>query len=330
MSLILKHNDGIVDIVPDNFGNNRITVRLIDSKLFMPTNTCCTSYPPDLIEKILDVKGPTYLCDEILRDENPMYVQHGLRYGILSYVPSDTFDGKKILDFGCGCGSSTMILARMFPNAEIVGVELVADFLSVAKLRSKFYRLDNVSFMLSEDSNSIPDNIGNYDYVILTAVYEHLLLKERIFLLEKIWSNLKQGGVLFINQTPNRYFPFESHTTGLPLINYFPDGMTLYLSRKFSKRVKSDDSWELLLRRGIRGGTTNEIITILSRGSGKPILLEPNRLGIKDQIDLWYKESRSIRFPIIKKIMFFIMRIFKFFTGINLTPDLSLAIKKVN
>ena len=32
-----------------------------------------------------------------------------------------------------------------------------------------------------------------------------------------IWSKLKPGRTLFINQTPYRYFPYEHHTTAFGL-----------------------------------------------------------------------------------------------------------------
>ena len=39
--------------------------------------------------------------------------------------------------------------------------------------------------------------------------------------------------------------------------------------------------WETHLRKGIRGGTVKEIVGILEQTLGKPVLLEPDRLGIK-------------------------------------------------
>jgi len=328
MSITLRHPDGLVHVEQLKTGKKKISVELLNKKVFMPRSTCETSYPVNLIEQIMNVKGLGYLCDEIMRDEDPMYVQHNLKYDILSYVSEDSFDNKRILDFGCGNGSSTMILARMFPNSEIVGVELEGKFLSIAKVRAKHYKFDNVSFIPSPDSDNLPSELGDFDYVVLSAVYEHLLPNERKNLIPKIWSHLKPSGVLFVNQTPYRYFPIESHTTGLPLITYLPRKATLHLARRFSKRVSHDDKWETLLRRGIRGGTAKEIIKILSRTSQKPVLLEPDRIGIKDRIDLWYQLSSAVRLPILKKFLKCCLKAFKLISGIIITPSLSLAIKK--
>lgn len=216
----------------------------------------------------------------------------------------------------------------MFPNTEIVGVEIKDEFVSIAKRRIQHYRFDNVDFLLSPDGNSIPDGLGDFDYIVLNAVYEHLLPNERTALLYKIWSHLKPGGILFVNQTPHRYLPLESHTTGLPLINFLPDKITLYIARRFSKRVQLSDSWETLLRKGIRGGTAKEIMKILNKTYRTPILMEPGRLGIKDRIDLWYKLSSTSKLSTVKFFMFFFIKIFKLITGKSLTPTLSLAIQK--
>ena len=83
----------------------------------------------------------------------------------------------------------------------------------------------------------LPADIGQFDYIILSAVYEHLLPSERPALLTLLWSHLRPGGVIFLAQTPYRWFPVELHTTGLPLINYLPDRLALACARRFSKRV---------------------------------------------------------------------------------------------
>lgn len=328
MSVTLRHPDGLVHVEQLKAGKNKISVELLNQKLFMPVGTWQTSYPVDLIERIMDIKGPNYVCDEIMRDEDPMYTQHRLKYDILSYVGEDSFDSKRILDFGCGCGSSTAVLARMFPNTEIVGVELEDKFLSIARLRAKYYEFDNVSFTLSPDGYSLPFDLGDFDYAILSAVYEHLLPDERRTLLPKIWSHIKLGGILFISQTPNRYFPVESHTTGLPLINHLPGKVALHIARKFSRRVGPDESWETLLRRGIRGGTVKEIMQILNTTSEKPILCNPERLGIKNRVDLWYQTSSHARLSTLKKSLLYCLKTLGLIAGTTVIHSLSLTIKK--
>ncbi|OHB62039.1 MAG: hypothetical protein A2167_03550 [Planctomycetes bacterium RBG_13_46_10] len=262
------------------------------------------------------------------RDEDPRELQHILKYAILGYVSEDSFDGKRILDFGCGSGSSTAVIARMFPNTEIVGVDFNNDLLSIARLRAEHYGFNNVTFVLSPGVDNLPSELGSFDYVILSAVYEHLLPSERETLLPKLWLHLKPGGIMFINQTYYRYFPIESHTTRLPLINYLSDKVALRLVRMFSSSVGPDDTWETLLRKGIRGASVKEISSILNTTSQKPIFLEPERLGMRDRIDLWYQLSSNAGLMTLRKFFVCCLKILKKITGSTITPSLSLAIKK--
>ena len=327
MKTTLKHKDGNVFVEDFPSDKNKVYVELLNKNLFMPTNTCETSYPIDLIDKIL-LKGPNYLCDEILRDESPDYVQKRLKYSLLSYLDEEGFKNKSLLDFGCGSGASTMILARMFPQTKIVAIELEEKLLSIAKARANHYGCKNLELMLSPSADKLPLSIKYFDYVVLSAVSEHLLPNERTILLPKIWSLLKPGGILFINQTPYRYFPIEKHTTGgLPIINYLPDRAAHFYAQHFSKRKLKSNSWEKLLKMGIRGESIKEISRILNSCSQKPIFLNPSKFGIKDRIDLWYITEKT-KFVIINKLFLFSTKFLKFLTGIIMLPTLALAIKK--
>ena len=324
----IDHPEGRVFVEPLASGRNRVRVELRDADTFAPSLSWDTSYPVPLIERVLGVKGPAWLCDEIKRDEDPGYVERHVRHEILGYFGEEAFSGKTILDFGCGCGSSTMVLARILPAAAICGVELRDDYISVATHRAEHYGFDHVRFLRSPDGTRLPAELASCDFVFLSAVYEHLLPEERTVLLPELWSQLTPRGVLFLNQTPHRYFPLESHTTGLPLINYLPAPLVLRLARRFSRRVAASESWNSLLRRGIRGGTAKEILKILGRAPGLPILLEPERLGLRDRIDLWYRSSIAKQPSPVKTWTMGVLKGLKHVTGITLTPILSLAIRK--
>ncbi len=287
-----------------------------------------TAYPVDLIEMILQVCGAAGICHEIMRDEDYQYVERVLRNDIFAYFDQSDFRGKKILDFGCGSGASTMILARMFPESEITGIELVPEAVAVAKRRAEFYGYRNLNFLQCPSEKDLPEQLGQFDFVILSAVYEHLLPNERKALMPRLWASIRDGGFMFINQTPNQIFPFELHTTGMPLINYLPDKITFNLARSLSPRVRRDQSWNDLLREGIRGATEKEILRNLSREGGKPQILEPKNGGLKDRIDLYYKNTGP-RHKGLKTLARYVIRAIRAVSGLIIIPDLSLAFHKV-
>jgi 2-polyprenyl-3-methyl-5-hydroxy-6-metoxy-1,4-benzoquinol methylase len=254
-----------------------------------------TRYDRELIATVLELKGPEYLCDEIARDENPRYVEAELMSDLLAYRPEAAFHGARILDFGCGCGASTMIMARHFPTAQILGVDLSAGAIELARARRRFYGVENVDFSVSSDrAGGARDIPGDFDFVVLNAVFEHLLPDERRDIVEGLWRRLRNDGVLFVNETPYRYWFRETHTTGLYLINYLPDRLAAFAARRFSRRTSADASWPELLRAGIRGGSEAEFTALMGgeAGSGAEVL-EPRRIGLRDRIDLRCQSGAS-------------------------------------
>lgn len=325
----LSRNDAVVTIEKISNNNHKVRVNPNNKDLFIPISSFETKYPIALIEKILEIKGCDYLCDELAREEDPSYVQRDLEEDLKAYFPNESLDTKTILDFGCGSGASSMILSRLFPKAKIIGVELEEKLLSIAKARLEFYQYQNIEFHLSPSGSELPLNIGEFDLVIMSAVYEHLLPNERKSIMPMIWKEIKVGGCLFLNMTPHRYFPIEHHTTGLPIINYLPKSLAHLIARKFSRRIDPTETWEILLRRGIRGGTENEISQILNIDSkSKAVLVDPKTPNINDRIDLWYSQLNQAKMAFLKKAIKTSMKTLKLLTGIVLVPNLSLVIQK--
>ena len=328
MSIALSHSNAEIMIEESSNGLKRIKV-VPKKDLFVPLDSCQTSYPLSLIQLILETKGVDYLCDEIARDEDPEYVRRDLETDLMAYFEMSDFENKRILDFGCGSGASSMILSRMFAKAEIVGIELEEALLAVARARAAHYQYSNVKLMSSPSGTEMPAGVGKFDFVIMSAVYEHLLPDERRIIIPKVWASIRENGYLFLNTTPHRFFPIEHHTTGLPLINYLPDKLAFAVTRNFSKRIDNTEPWEMLLRRGIRGGTEHEILQILSRDSSdRASLLEPNKHGLHDRIDLWYSALNPTRFRTIKRLLKSSIKGWRLITGMTLVPNLSLVIQK--
>jgi 2-polyprenyl-3-methyl-5-hydroxy-6-metoxy-1,4-benzoquinol methylase len=326
--VILQRADGTVEIEDLGNGRRRLTARP-NGNGGQAHARCETGYPDDLIESILDVKGVAWVCDEISRDQDPQSIQHFFESDFLPYVDPADFEGKRILDFGCGSGSSTMVLARMFPRSAIVGVELSPEYLEIARQRQRFYRYDNVAFRQSPAGTTVPDDLGQFDFIVMSAVFEHLLPAERRTVMPQLWAHLKTGGCLLLNQTPHRFFPFESHTTGLPLINYLPDRLAHFAARRFSGRDLGAESWESLLRKGIRGATEREILASFgdAPSDALPALLAPRRAGYRDRVDVWYA-ALGPRHRTLKTACRELLRVVERVLGTTWVVNLSLAIGK--
>jgi SAM-dependent methyltransferase len=328
--LWLEHAEGRVSVEQQPDGR-RLVKAHPNPGVYVSRPEWRTAYPLPLIEKILRSKGPSYLCDEIARDEDPDYVALFLRYSLLGYVPPERFRGGRLLDFGSGSGGSTVNLARLLPETEIVGVELEPDLIETARMRAEFYGLSNLVFLESPSPGELPPDVGTFRFVNLGAVYEHLLPEERKQLPAQLWSLLEVAGVIFVNQLPYRFYPIEDHTTGLPLINYLPARWAFAAARRYSRRIEPDATPEFLLRAGIRGGTAREVRRDLLRGGGDAKLLEPTLLNLRSHADLWYTYSTRHQqgYRGVKRAMRLAFDGLSRATGGPVAPGLSLAFEKL-
>lgn len=327
--VVLTHPEGTAVVEDLGFGRRRVVVQLVDPSAYLSEAAVETDYPLPLIEAILALRGPAMVGYSIKRAEDPAQLVEPLRHYTLAYVNDAELDGARLLDFGCGSGSSTIALARLFPRTEIVAVDLDEGNVSVARLRAQHYEVANAVFRVSPGPFELPPDLGTFDVVYLSAVYEHLLPAERPVLMAKVWDVLRPGGTLFLNQTPHRFYPLEGHTTGLPLLNYVPRRLAHPAARHLSNRVGRDATWESLLRAGVRGGTEGQILRHLrATGDGRPLLLQPSRLGCHDQVDLWYSLSIAQRPHRLKRIMRAFFKLARRVTGRNFVPNVNVAIRK--
>lgn len=63
---------------------------------------------------------------------------------------------------------------------------MLPEFIEIARARAQHYGLGNVEALQSPDPERLPEGIGEFDFVNLGAVYEHLLPAERRRLLPQL------------------------------------------------------------------------------------------------------------------------------------------------
>jgi SAM-dependent methyltransferase len=104
----------------------------------------------------------------------------------------------RILDFGCGIGTTAMALAESFPGAQIVGVDTAENALSYAR---ETYGGANISFCNVEE---IGDS-GQFDLCYVNGVFHHIPPSERVNVARIIYGSLVSGGhfALFENNPWN-------------------------------------------------------------------------------------------------------------------------------
>ena len=331
----LSTPSGTIELEPVSSCRTRVTLKpTAEASLeFIPRLTCETSYPEEVPVFLEHGTSFHWLCDSIARFEDPDYVLGSIRRQLFAFVTSRELPGTRILDFGCGPGASTVGLATLLPASQIVGVEPDAELVRLAGRLAAKRQLSNVEFRISPAGGALPQDLGSFDYVMLSAVFEHLLPSERRMLIPQLWDLLKPGGILFINQTPHRWFPRDAHSTGLWGINYLPDKIAHSYARRFSSMNPSINrslDWNVHLRGGLRGGSEQELIRLLSGGGrASAIIMQPVAHGLRDRADYWLS-CTSPRLRPVKKAVASLYRLTDRLFGTIPAVNLDLALRKAS
>jgi SAM-dependent methyltransferase len=163
--------------------------------------------------------------------------------------------GKRLLDFGCGTGSSSVVFAEA--GATVTGLEPDVISLDVAEQRvadlglSDRIQLHAIPYLAGADAR-LPLASDQFDVAMLMGVLEHMLPAERGQCVREIHRLLKPGGTIVIYDTPNRFFPFDHHTTQLFGIGFLPMRLAYWYACKRG-RIDKSSGFTGFLRRGATG-----------------------------------------------------------------------------
>jgi SAM-dependent methyltransferase len=97
-------------------------------------------------------------------------------------------DPRRVLDFGCGTGSSAPFLLKLPEIQELVGVDVSAKSIEVAR---RLHESDRVKFHSSTEFAPQAD----MDLAFCNGVFHHIPLDRRRQAIEKVWAALRPGGL---------------------------------------------------------------------------------------------------------------------------------------
>jgi S-adenosylmethionine-dependent methyltransferase len=165
--------------------------------------------------------------------------------------------GARILEIGCGTGSSTVALAEA--GAQVVGIDIEEPSMTVARDRCCAYEV-SAEFAWANAAD-LPSSIRErpFDLIIFYASLEHMTVEERLRAMRTTWGMLPIGGLWSMIETPNRLWYFDSHTSLLPFFMWLPDDLAFQYS-KFSERPRFNDLY--------REPTPEAVLHFLRRGRG--------------------------------------------------------------
>ena len=112
----------------------------------------------------------------------------------------------RIMDQACGTGILTLKIARKFPDALIIGVDVMEEYLAIAKEKAARLRLDNVHFILGRAEDVVLDQ--KFDCITSSYLAKYAKLGG---LIRNVKNMLRTGGILIMHDftyPSNRAFAY--------------------------------------------------------------------------------------------------------------------------
>lgn len=219
-----------------------------------------TRHSREFLAQLARLRPGLDLVDELLRSEHSPYLEARLKLAF--GAPADVASWR-VLDFGCGPGASSVVLGRLGVR-RIVGLDLVNDYAALwnRRLRESGYA-GEAMFVQAGAALQFPFRAGTFDLVLLNGVLEHMLPEERRDLLRALLTLVRPGGRVLVTETPNRWFPRNSHTK-LWFSEWLPFEIAAALAHRF--RIRDDFPAEgrtALYRTGMRGMSAGQLARIV-------------------------------------------------------------------
>lgn len=173
--------------------------------------------------------------------------------------------GKTVLEYGCGAGAVSTVLAPRV--GRYVGYDIDEDAVSVARTQ-----LEKAGASSNAELHSVPaDRIlhavaergGEPDVVLLYAVLEHMSISERLELLELALRIVRHDGLVAVVESPNRLAAVDWHTSFLPFLCQLPEELAI----RYAQRSPRDDFREAMAEAASAGrDAERETLTRWGRG----------------------------------------------------------------
>ena len=202
-----------------------------------------TRYSERLIRLLIERKGigrtPPYLSYKETRG------RHFLG-PLFDYFRARGIGGLSALEVGCSFGHMTEYLAEQPEVAEIRAFDTDPAFVRITRTKVAelgLRKVREVCHFSNDETCRLPYEDGQFDLVLAVGVVEHLPARNRRPQVDEYYRVLATGGHLAILDTPNRLFPIETHSVGLPMVQWLPPRPAYTFAKLFRPRRFSGVSY---------------------------------------------------------------------------------------
>jgi len=140
----------------------------------------------------------------------------------------------RVLEVGCSFGHITEYLNDQPLVGEIHSFDVDGPFVEITRLKVEELGLAKVRHVLhltDDETTRLPFADRWFDLVLAVGVVEHLPSRHRHRFVDEYYRVLAGGGHLAVFDTPNRAFPLETHSVGLPGIQWLPPRLAYAYAR---------------------------------------------------------------------------------------------------
>lgn len=109
---------------------------------------------------------------------------------------ANIYASAKLLDFGCGTATLTIMAKQSSPEAKVTGIDIDTEILDKAAKKIKEEKLD--IFLLDYDGKHLPFQHNAFDRVISCLVFHHLDTDIKQTMLAEIFRVMNKDGQLLI------------------------------------------------------------------------------------------------------------------------------------
>jgi ubiquinone/menaquinone biosynthesis C-methylase UbiE len=152
---------------------------------------------------------------------------------------------RRILDLGCGTGSTTLILKQAFPQAEVIGLDLSPYMLIRAADKARTADLDIIWRHGNAEKTSFPD--AAFDLVTAALLFHETPVGVSQTILQECFRLLVAGGQVLIldgNQKTLRQLDWLNNVFEEPYIReYAADSIDARMGAVGFEAVRTEDVW---------------------------------------------------------------------------------------
>jgi 2-polyprenyl-3-methyl-5-hydroxy-6-metoxy-1,4-benzoquinol methylase len=176
------------------------------------------------------------------------------------------FEGKTILDIGCGYGSTCIYLAENGAR-KVVGVDIDENRISFAEslLLTDFKYLSSVVEFKNIDEICNRSNYEKFDIVLSKDSFEHYADPDNIIVIMK--KKLKKNGIMVIGFGPLWKAPYGGHIQFMTKVPWahliFPESVIMAERKRF-RPDEDAKSFEQILG-GLNKMTLNKFLTLIRK-----------------------------------------------------------------